>query len=76
MKHRVVPADGTAAATERAEGSSVEEEPDLENCVGPSSCFYAPREALHWCRDWTAWIYCSSAFYSFFLTFSEFSNVL
>jgi len=28
---------------------------------------YAPREALHWCRDWSTWICCSSLFFLSFL---------
>jgi len=43
-EHRVVPAAGTAAAAERAEGSSVEEEPDVETAYDHPPVYTHPEK--------------------------------
>jgi len=69
-EHRVLPAAGTAPVAERAEGSSVEEEPDVETAYDHPPDYTHPEKhyTLHWGRDWSAWISCLSNFF-FFLSY-------
>ena len=65
VKHRVVPAAGIAAAAERAEGSSVEDKPDMETAYDHP--LYAHPESITLVSRLVRMV--RPFFFSFFLTF-------